>query len=149
MEARSQILHSRRLRLPFSPVPYRYIYIGLGFLLVAAVSFGLAFGGNGDPVVLPGPIESISPSPGDLVPVQSRVEIDFEVGYRADVYVDGWLMQDVQVVNATGVHRWAPSSSNPTINEWSPGEHTIRVVYDTVNGLPDPGEFEWTFRVGQ
>ena len=131
MEARSQILHSRRLRLPFSPVPYRYIYIGLGFLLVAAVSFGLAFGGNGDPVVLPGPIESVSPAPGDVVPVQ------------------GWLMQCGQVFNARCVHRWAPSSSNPTINEWSPGEHTIRVVYDTVNGLPDPGEFEWTFRVGQ
>ena len=129
-------------------MPYRYIYIGLGLVLVAAVAFGFALGGGGDPVVLPGPIEGIHPQPGDLVPVQSGIEIDLKVGYDAEIYVDGWLVQDAVFVEGTGVYRWSPSPSNPTINEWTPGAHTIRIVYDTVNGLPDPGEFEWTFRVG-
>jgi hypothetical protein len=51
-------------------------------------------------------------------------------------------------VEGTGVYRWAPSPANPTITEWSPGQHTVRVVWDKVSGFPDPGEYEWTFRVG-
>lgn len=129
-------------------VPYRYIYIGLGLVLVAAVAFGIALGGGGDAVALPEPVQAIHPSPGDLVPFQTGIEVDLEIGYSADIYVDGWLVQDATFVAGTGVYRWSPTPSNPTINEWTPGEHTIRVVYDTVNGLPDPGEFEWTFRVG-
>ncbi len=129
-------------------MPYRYIYVGLGLVIVAVVAFGVALGGSGEPVQLPDPIEAISPAPGDLVTFQTGIEIDMEIGYSADIYVDGWLMQDTNFVEGTGVYRWAPTPSNPTINEWTPGEHVIRVVYDTVNGLPDPGSFEWSFRVG-
>jgi hypothetical protein len=99
-------------------------------------------------VELPGPVEAVHPQPGDLVPIETAIEIVFEIGSSAVVYIDGWLFQDATFVEGTGVYRWSPTPSNPTINEWTPGEHTIRVVYDTVNGLPDPGEFEWTFRVG-
>lgn len=99
-------------------------------------------------MVLPAPVESVSPLPGDLVPPQSFVEIDMKVGYRADIYVDGWPMADATFVEGTGVYRWAPSPSNPTVNEWTPGQHTIRVVWDTIDGLADPGEYEWSFRVG-
>lgn len=129
-------------------MPYRYIYVGLGLLAVAVVAFGVALGGGGEPLKLPDPIEAISPAPGDLVTFQAGIEVDMEVGYTADIYVDGWLMQDTNFVDGTGVYRWAPTPSNPTLNEWTPGEHIIRVVYDTVNGLPDPGTFEWSFRVG-
>lgn len=129
-------------------MPYRYIYVGLGLLAVAVVAFGVALGGGGEPLELPDPIEAISPAPGDRVTFQTGIEVDMEVGYTADIYVDGWLMQDTNFVDGTGVYRWAPTPSNPTVNEWTPGEHTIRVVYDTVNGLPDPGTFEWSFRVG-
>ncbi len=129
-------------------MPYRYIYIGLGLVAVAAIALGFAFSDPGEPIVLPAPIEAIYPAPGDQVPLQTEIQVDMEVGYSADIYVDGWLMQDTNFVEGTGVYRWAPSPSNPTLNEWTPGEHTIRIVYDTVNGLPDPGEFEWTFRVG-
>jgi hypothetical protein len=129
-------------------VSYRLIYVGLALVAVAAIAFGFAFGGGGEPVVLPGPIEAVSPQPGDLVPPQTVVEVDLEVGYRARIYVDGWEMVDVNFVEGTGVYRWAPSPQNPTINAWAPGEHTVRVVWDTIDGLADPGEFEWGFRVG-
>jgi hypothetical protein len=127
---------------------YRLIYLGLGLVAVAAIAFGIAFATEGEEIALPGPIESVSPEPGTLVPPQASVEIDLEVGYDAEIYVDGWLVSDALFVEGTGVYRWAPGPANPTINEWTPGEHTIRVVYDTVNGLPDPGEFSWSFRVG-
>ncbi|HEY4607087.1 MAG TPA: hypothetical protein VIH55_05510 [Acidimicrobiia bacterium] len=127
---------------------YRYIYIGLGLVAVAAIAFGLALGGGGDELLLPDQLEAISPQPGDLVPQQARVEVDLPVGYQAEIYVDGWLVEDTVFVEGTGTYRWQPSSANPTITEWSPGEHTVRVVWDRVSGLPDPGEFSWTFRVG-
>ena len=129
-------------------MPYRLLYIGLGLVAVAAIAFGFAFFSEGEELVLPGALESVSPEPGDLVPLQTTIEIDLEVGYTAEIYVDGWEVRDATFVEGTGVYRWQPSPSNPTINEWTPGEHTIRVEWDTVTGLPDPGSFEWTFRVG-
>ena len=127
---------------------YRHIYLGLGLVAVAAIAFGIAFATEGDEILLPGPVESVAPEPGHLVPPQTSIEIDLEVGYVAEIYVDNWLVSDATYVEGTGVYRWTPSPTNPTINEWTSGEHTIRVVYDTVNGLPDPGDFSWTFRVG-
>lgn len=128
---------------------YRLIYIGLGALAVAAVALGVAFSGEGEPIVLPGPIESVYPEPGDGVLMQSTVEVDLEVGYVAEIWVDGFLVpfSEVTFVEATGVHQWAPSPTSVYLTEWLPGEHTVRVVWNTVAGLPDTGEFEWTFRV--
>ncbi|MDP9494558.1 MAG: hypothetical protein M3P87_04895 [Actinomycetota bacterium] len=127
---------------------YRHIYLGLGLVAVAAIAFGIAFATEGDEILLPGPVESVAPEPGHLVPPQTSIEIDLEVGYVAQIYVDNWLVSDATFVEGTGVYRWTPSPTNPTISEWTSGEHTIRVVYDTVNGLPDPGDYSWTFRVG-
>lgn len=129
-------------------MPYRLIYLGLGLVAVAAIAFALAFAGGGEELAVPEEIEALSPQPGDLVPPQAGIEVDLPVGYVAEIYVDGWLVLDAVFVEGTGVYRWAPSPSNPTVTEWAPGEHTVRVAWDTVRGLPDPGEFEWTFRVG-
>lgn len=129
-------------------MPYRLIYLGLALVGIAAIAFGLAFGGGGEPTVVPEPLEAISPRRGDLVPPQTAIEIDLPVGYRAEIFVDGWPVPDAVFVEGTGVYRWSPSPSSPTITEWTPGEHTVRVVWDTIVGFPDPGEFEWTFRVG-
>jgi hypothetical protein len=131
-----------------SAMPYRLIYLGLGLVAIAAIALALALGGGGDELMLPDQIEDVSPQPGDLVPPQAGVVVDLPVGYVADIYVDGWLVEDAAFVEGTGVYRWAPSPSNPTITAWTPGEHTIRVEWDTFRGLPDPGEFEWSFRVG-
>ena len=127
---------------------YRLIYLGLALVGIAAIVFGIALSPEGDTVELPGPIESISPLPGDLVPLQTTVEIDLEVGYVADITIDGWPVADATFVEATGVYRWAPTGSHPTIQEWTPGEHTVTIVWNTYSGLPDTGTFQWTFRVG-
>lgn len=129
-------------------MPYRLIYIGLALIAVAAIAFGIALSPDGEAVTLPGPVEDVSPAPGDMVPPQAILEIDLEVGYEAQITVDGWPVNDAQFVEATGVYRWSPSPSHPTINEWTPGEHTVTIVYNTYTGLPDTGSFEWTFRVG-
>ena len=129
-------------------MPYRLIYIGLGLIAVAAVALGIAFSTEGAVTDLPGPLESVSPTPGDLVPPQTTLEIDLEVGYNAEIYVDGWPISDPTFVEGTGVYRWAPTPSSPTFQEWTPGEHTVLIVWDTYSGLPDPGSFEWSFRVG-
>ncbi len=130
------------------PVPYRLIYIGLGLVGVAAIVLGIVFATEGDPIELSGALVSVSPQPGDLVPPQTVLEIVLPVGYSAEIFVDGWPITDATFVEATGVYRWSPSPSHPSIQNWTPGEHTVRIVWDTYTGLPDPGSFEWTFRVG-
>ena len=127
---------------------YRLIYIGLGLVGVAAVALGFLLSTEGEEVVLPEALESVSPSPGSLVPPQTSIEVDLEVGYEATIFIDGFPVNNATFVDATGVYRWAPTPTDPVVTEWSPGEHTVRVVWDTYTGLPDPGSFEWTFRVG-
>ena len=129
-------------------MPYRLIYAGLALLGVAAIAFGIVLSPSGEEIELPGPIETIAPSPGSQVPRQANLEIDLEVGYEVDIVVDGWPINDATFVPATGVYRWSPHPNHPTITEWTPGEHTVRVTWNTYTGLPDTGSFEWSFRVG-
>lgn len=129
-------------------MPYRLIYFGLALVAVAAIALGVALSREGEEVALPEPVEAVSPRPGDLVPPQTTLEIDLEVGYAAEIFVDGWPVTDASFVEATGVYRWSPGPTHPTIQEWAPGEHSVRIVYDTYTGLPDQGDFEWSFRVG-
>ncbi len=127
---------------------YRLIYIGLGLVGVAAVVLGFVLSTEGEEVVLPEALESVSPQPGSLVPPQTSIEVDLQVGYEATIFVDGFPVNNATFVDATGVYRWSPSPTDPVVNEWAPGDHTVRVVWDTYSGLPDPGSFEWSFRVG-
>lgn len=127
---------------------YRLIYIGLGLIGVAAVALGVVLSTEGDEVIFPEALEDVSPPPGSLVPPQAFIEVDLQVGYEATIFVDGFPVNNATFVDATGVYRWAPSPTDPVLSEWSPGDHTVRVVWDTYTGLPDPGSFEWSFRVG-
>lgn len=129
-------------------MPYRLIYAGLALIGVAAIAIGIALAPEGRSVDLPDPIESISPDPGSLVPGQAAVEIDLQAGYEAEIVVDGWPVTDASFVPETGVYRWSPSPDSAVLTEWSPGEHTVKVTWNTYVGLPDTGEFEWSFRVG-
>ena len=129
-------------------MPYRLIYIGLGLIGLAAIALGFVFSTDGETTDFPEALESVSPEPGDLVPPQATLEIDLQVGYAADIVVDGWPIADATFVEATGVYRWDPSPSSPTIQQWTPGEHTVSITWDTYTGLPNPGSYEWSFRVG-
>ncbi|HUO46471.1 MAG TPA: hypothetical protein VM470_06545 [Acidimicrobiia bacterium] len=130
-------------------MPYRYLYLGLGCVVVAAITLGIAFGRSGTPEPLPFPIESITPGRGDSVLRQAFIEVDLESTFRANVYINGFLIPETELtyVEATGVHRWQPRPSSVILEEWIPGEQTVRVVWDTIAGLPSPGEFTWSFRV--
>ena len=129
-------------------MPYRLIYIGLGLLGAAALILGIVFAKEGDSPDLPGALVSVSPEPGEMVPPQATLEVVLPVGYRAEIWVNDWPITDFTFVEATGVHRWAPSPSHPNIQRWAAGEHRVRIEWDTYSGLPDPGQYEWTFRVG-
>lgn len=129
-------------------MPYRLIYVGLVLVGVAAIALGIVYSPEGESVELPGPVRSVSPEPGALVPRQTALVFQLEVGYEAEIYIDGWPVTDADFEAATGVYRWSPSPNHPSINEWAPGERTVRIVWNTYTGLPDTGSFEWTFRVG-
>jgi hypothetical protein len=130
-------------------MPYRLVYAGLALLALAAVLLGVAFGRGTAPDPLPEQIESISPRPGEAVPRQVMLEVDLQPGYVATIYVDGFPIPpgEIILIEATGVHRWQPSPGGVVVQEWTQGTHTIHITWDTVAGLPDPGEYEWSFRV--
>jgi hypothetical protein len=145
---------SRRLSTEARPqarsrIPYRLVYVGLGLVALAAVLLAIAFGGGGEPTELPAPIESITPQPNDSALTQAILEVDLEPGYQAQIYVNGFLIpeNEVSFVEPTGVHRWQPSPDSLVMQTWTPGIHEVRIIWDSLSGLPSPGEFEWTFRV--
>jgi hypothetical protein len=129
--------------------PYRLVYIGIGLLILAAIIVGFVFGQSDEPDPLPAPIESLTPAPNDRTLTQTVLEIDLEPGYVAQVFVDGFPIPETELVfiESTGLHRWEPGPQSVVATAWSPGDHTIRIVWDTLAGLPSPGEFTWTFRV--
>lgn len=134
---------------PTGSIPYRLVYAGLGLIAVAAVALAVAFGGGGDPVALPAVVESLGPGPGDTALAQAIIEVDLQPGFLAQIFIDGFPIPagEITFVEATGVHRWQPAATSLVFDRWSPGEHEVRIVWDSLAGLPQPGEFSWTFRV--
>ena len=132
-----------------STVPYRLIYAGLGLVAIAAVALAIAFGGGGQSTEMPDVVEAIIPGPGDAALAQAIVEVDLQPGFVAQIFIDGFPVpaSEVAFVEATGLHRWQPARDSLVFDRWSPGEHVVRVVWDRIAGLPQPGEFTWTFRV--
>ena len=117
-------------------------------MVVAAVVFAVAFGGGGQPVNLPEAVESLGPGPGDSVPAQAIIEVDLLPGLLAQIFIDGFPVPQTEItfVEATGVHRWQPAVNSLVFDRWAPGQHEVRIVWDSLAGLPQPGEFTWTFR---
>lgn len=130
-------------------IPYRLLYVGLGLIAVAAIALAVAFGGGGQAVELPEVVESLGPLPGESALSQAALEVDLQSGFLAQIYIDGFPIpgSEVTFVEATGVHRWQPAPNSLVFDRWSPGEHVVRIVWDRLAGLPQPGEFSWTFRV--
>jgi len=126
---------------------YRLIILSLTGLLIFTIYLGMSFyQQNNESFVLPTPLENIYPLPNDQVPQQVSLEIDLPVGYELTLIVDNYIIpeNEIQYVEATGVYIWKPRI-NATFEQWSPGSHLIRISWDTISGLPDYGEYEWTF----
>jgi len=126
---------------------YRLIILSLTGLLIFTIYLGMSFyQQNNESFVLPTPLENIYPLPNDQVPQQVSLEIDLPVGYELTLIVDNYIIpeSEIQYVEATGVYIWKPRI-NATFEQWSPGSHLIRISWDTISGLPDYGEYEWTF----
>ncbi len=125
------------------------LYLGLGLVLAALIALVVVLYPEGEGSVMPEPLEEVFPLPGDAVVRQTAVEVDLPVGYDLDLYVDGFKVPEFEIGHTQSTGRWiwqpVPGAS---IEEWGPGEHTLLITWDRVaGGRPDPGEFEWTFRV--
>ncbi len=127
---------------------YLVVFLSLGLSVVLVAVLGFVFGSpEADRPVIPEVLEEISPLPGSQVPLQTAIEVDVPVGYRLDIYVDGFRLpeSEVRFVEGTGVYSWAPTRS--TTLTWEPGPHTVTVRWRRIGGLPDVGEHSWDFRV--
>jgi hypothetical protein len=124
------------------------VYTGLALALVALVAVVVAVFPSGEATELPEPLESVFPSPGDIVVRQTAVEVDLPVGYTLDLEVDGVRIPPVSIgfTEPTGQYVWQPAPGS-IIEEWAGGEHTVSIVWDRTFGRPDPGEFTWSFTV--
>lgn len=138
---------------------YRLIYFGLGAALIGVVLLGFVFGNpDGDPGDRPDVLEAIYPSPGSQISGNDVLEVDVPPEYTADLWVDfrgsgssdaNWVQippTEISVTEATGLYSWRPGP-NRTFEAWPAGQQRVLVRWDTTVGLPDPGEYEWTFRV--
>jgi hypothetical protein len=128
---------------------YRLLYAAFGLVLVALIALVVVLYPEGDDAGLPEPLEEIFPLPGDSVVRQTAIEIDLPVGYDIDLYVDGRLIPEIEIgfTAATGRWIWQPAPGT-SIEQWEGGEHTVVVTWDRIaGGRPDPGEFEWSFRI--
>jgi hypothetical protein len=128
---------------------YRAVYVGLGLALVIVVALGIAFGSPDRPGVgRPAQIEAVIPAPGETVVRQTRIEVDLIGGLGLDMFLDGFLIpeEELFIVEGTGVYSWQPEADG-VITELSPGQHEVRIRWRSLSGLPDFGEYSWTFRV--
>jgi len=127
----------------------RTVYVGLGLALVVVVGLGIAFGSPDRPGAgRPPQVDGVSPEPGETVVRQTRIEVDLVSGYAMDLFVDGFLIPDEELffVEGTGLYSWQPGADG-VITELSPGQHEVLIRWRTLSGLPDAGEYSWTFRV--
>lgn len=127
---------------------YRVILLLLGVALAAVVMFAVVLAPGGTATRLPEAIDRISPVDGAIVLRQIALDIDMAVGYEFELAVDGLVIpqEEIDFEPSTGVATWRPGSSS-VVTEWTPGIHTVRITWDTVSGLPDPGTWSWSFRV--
>ena len=127
---------------------YRITFTLLGLALAAVAVGAVVFAPSGTPSEPPDTLEGFSPGNEATVLRQINIEIDLPPNYQIDLVVDGVAIpnDEITVVEETGQFSWEPGP-NTIIPEWVPGFHTVWVRWDRISGLPDPGEWVWTFRV--
>ena len=131
-----------------SSTNYRLIYTALGLALVAVVALAFALSPRGEPLELPEPVEAISPRPNETVFRTSPIAVNMAPNYGIDLYIDDIPIPATEILvrPQTGDYVWGPGPAS-LIEEWTPGLHTARITWNTLSGLPDVGEYIWTFRI--
>ena len=127
---------------------YRISYTLLGLALAVVATGAIVFAPSGELTDVPEVLESYSPENESTVLRQIEVEIDLPVSYEIVLVIDGVTIpeSEINVIEETGKFTWRPSDTT-IIPEWSVGLHTVWVRWDRGTGLPDPGEWIWSFRV--
>lgn len=137
----------------------RLVYGGLAALLLAVILVAVVLNQGteaegGRPEIL----ETLEPAAGSLVPPQTKVVVALPIEYGIELFIevftaDGpiWVRIPDSEINSTlapaGQYSWKPDPSH-FIQEWGSGPQRMQVRWDTITGLPDPGEYTWSFRVG-
>ncbi len=127
---------------------YRLIYTVLGLALAGVVIGAVVLAPSGQPNEPPSVVESYSPANESTVLRQAAIQIDLPVNYSITMVIDGIGIPDSEITATpeTGRFVWRPGEDS-IIREFNPGIHTVWIRWDTVRGLPDPGEWTWSFRV--
>ncbi len=127
---------------------YRIIFTLLGLALAAVAFAAIAFAPTGNPENVPAVVESYSPLNNATVLRQIDIDIDLPVNYEIQLVVDGITIpaDEIDVIPETGMFSWRPDETT-IIPEFTPGIHTVWVRWNRTTGLPDPGEWTWSFRV--
>ncbi len=127
---------------------HRITFTLLGLALAAVVIGTVIFAPTGQPTEVPATVESYSPANEATVLRQIQVEIDLPIDYEITLVVDGVTIPSSEITSVpeTGKFSWRPGETT-IIPEWSEGIHTVWVRWDRISGLPDPGEWNWSFRV--
>lgn len=127
---------------------YRLTFTLLGLALAAVAIGAIVFAPSGRPDEPPSIVEGYSPANESTVLRQTAVQIDLPVGYDITMVVDGVVIpeSEISATPETGRFIWRPNDQT-IIPEFSPGIHTVWVRWDTTRGIPDPGEWIWSFRV--
>ena len=127
---------------------YRLTFTLLGLALAAVAIGAIVFAPSGQPAEPPSIVEGYSPASEATVLRQTEIQIDLPVNYSITLVIDGIAIpvDEVRTTPETGRFEWRPGDES-IIPEFNPGIHTVWVRWDTVRGLPDPGEWTWSFRV--
>jgi len=129
------------------PSTYRLVLAGLGLTLVLVAAAGLLLIPDGRSQALPAPLEAIEPGRDDTVGAGAQIRVNIAAGYTLTLYLDGVRIPEGETtwIPTTGELGWGPGEGK-LLERFSPGNHRLRVAWERTRGVPDPGEFSWSFR---
>lgn len=129
------------------PSTYRLVLASLGLSMVLVAAAGLVLIPDGRSPVVPAPLEAIEPGIDDTVGAGAQFRVDIATGYTLALYLDGVRIPEAETtwIPTTGELRWGPGESS-FLERLTPGIHQLRAVWERTSGVPDPGEFSWSFR---
>jgi hypothetical protein len=124
------------------------ISVLLAFAL-ALFGYGFSSGRDAEKVIYTdAAIEHTEPAPGDLSLRQSRIGVDLQSGYSAELSIDGTPipLDQVEVVRGLDQYWYTPGPGTAT-GALAPGRHCARATITATVG-PDAGQthpYNWCF----